>query len=159
GEAPHVGQVLTKPGEPYYELIKLWIGQGVGLDLKAPRVTAIDISPKNPVIPLIGMKQQMAVLATYSDGSVRDVSAEVCMESSNTEVATVDKQGLVTAVRRGEAAMLARYEGAYTATTLVVMGDRTGFAWKDVPENNWIDSLVYEKLKKVKVLPSDVCTD
>ena len=26
--------------------------------------------------------------------------------------------------------MLARYEGAYAATTLIVMGDRTGFAWK-----------------------------
>src|SRR5262249_42101583 len=144
GEAPHVGQVLTRPGEPYYDLLKLWIGQGVNLDLKAPRVTAIDIVPKNPTIPLIGMKQQMAVLAAYSDGSVRDISAEVFIESSATEFATVDKQGLVTAVRRGESAMLARYEGAYTATTLVVMGDRSGFAWKDVPENNWIDALVYE---------------
>ena len=28
--------------------------------------------------------------------------------------------------------MLARYEGAYAATTLIVMGDRSGFAWKDV---------------------------
>ena len=39
----------------------------------------------------------------------------------------MDKQGLVTAVRRGEATMLARYEGTYTATTLVVMGDRKRF--------------------------------
>ena len=29
--------------------------------------------------------------------------------------------------------MMARYEGAYAATTLIVMGDRSGFAWKDVP--------------------------
>lgn len=55
--------------------------------------------------------------------------------------------------------MLARYEGAYTATTLVVMGDRTGFAWQPVPENNYVDTLVYEKLKQVKVLPSGLCTD
>src|SRR5262249_40855731 len=34
-----------------------------------------------------------------------------------------------------------------------------GFAWKDVPENNWIDALVYEKLKQVKVLPSELCSD
>jgi hypothetical protein len=101
----------------------------------------------------------MAVLATYTDGTVRDVTAEAFVESSNTEVAAVDKQGLVTAVRRGEAAMLARYEGAYTATTLIVMGDRSGFAWQDVPEFNYIDKLVYEKLKQVKVLPSDLCTD
>src|SRR5205085_10604420 len=101
----------------------------------------------------------MAVYATYGDGSTRDVSAEAFVESSNTEVLTADKAGLVTAVRRGEAAVMVRYEGAYTATTLIVMGDRTGFAWKDAPANNWIDELVYEKLKAVKVLPSDLCTD
>jgi hypothetical protein len=39
------------------------------------------------------------------------------------------------------------------------MGDRTGFAWNDVPEYNYVDTLVYEKLKQVKILPSDVCTD
>src|SRR5207248_84195 len=57
------------------------------------------------------------------------------------------------------ATVLARYEGAYAAAGLVVMGDRSGFAWKDVPEYNYIDKLVYEKLRQVKVLPSDVCTD
>ena len=41
--------------------------------------------------------------------------------------------GLMTAVRRGEAPILARYEGAYAATTLTVMGDRSGFAWQQPP--------------------------
>src|SRR5207248_9142565 len=106
-----------------------------------------------------GMKQQMKVLARYGDGSVRDISAEAFIESSNTEVAKVDKRGLVTAERRGEAAVLARYEEAYTATTLIVMADRRGFAWNDVPEYTYIDTLVDEKLKQVKILPSDLCTD
>ena len=159
GGVAHVGGVLFKPGEPYYELLRAWIAQGVQLDPSVPRVAAIDIFPKGPVVPLPGMKQQMRVLATYTDGSTRDVSAEAFVESSNTEVATVDKTGLVTAVRRGEATMLARYEGAYAASTLIVMGDRTGFVWKEVPEHNYIDTLVYEKLKQVKVLPSDLCTD
>jgi hypothetical protein len=159
GGVPHVGGVLCQPGEPAYELFKAWIAGGVRFDPESPRVTGIDIFPKGPVVPLPGMKQQMAVLATYSDGSVRDVSAEAFIESSNTEVATVDRAGLVTAVRRGEAAMLARYEGAYTATTLVVMADRSGYEWKPVPEYNWIDSLVFEKLRGVKLLPSELCTD
>ncbi len=160
GAAPHVGGVLTQPGEPYYELLRAWIGQGVKLDLQSPRVTGLDIYPKSPVIPLIGMKQQMAVLATYSDGSVRDVTAEAFIESSNTEVVKpADKTGLMLAERRGEATMLARFEGAYTATTTIVMGDRSGFAWKDVREYNTIDRLVDEKLKQVKILPSELCTD
>ena len=32
--------------------------------------------------------------------------------------------------------MLVRYEGNYAATTLTVMGDRSGFAWEDLPANN-----------------------
>jgi hypothetical protein len=156
---PHQGGMLLRPGEPSYELLRAWIADGVKLDLNSPRVTSIDISPKAPILPLPGMKQQMAVLATYSDGTVRDVSAEAFIETSNQEVATVDKQGLVSAVRRGEATMLARYEGSYTATTLIVMGDRSGFAWQDVPEYGPIDKLVDEKLKQVKVLPSGLCDD
>ena len=57
------------------------------------------------------------------------------------------------------AEFLARYEGAYAAAPLFIMGQRSGFAWKDVPQFNYIDTLVYEKLRQVKVLPSDVCTD
>jgi hypothetical protein len=159
GAVPHVGGTLMKPGDPYYELLRLWIAEGARFDKDSPRVTSIDILPKGTVLPLPGMKQQMAVLATYADGRIRDVTAEAFIESSNTEIATCDKQGLVSAVRRGEAAMMARYEGAYAATTLIVMGDRSGYAWQPVEEHNWIDALVYEKLRQVKVLPSELCSD
>jgi hypothetical protein len=159
GGAPHVGGVLMHPGEPYYRMLREWIAGGVKLDLASPRVVKLDIYPPAPVLPLVGMKQQMTVLATYSDRSVRDVTQEAFVESSNTEVATADKQGLVTAVRRGEATMLARYEGNYTAAPLIVMGDRSKFVWHDVAAFNWIDTLVYEKLKAVKIQPGEGCTD
>src|SRR5207248_5492671 len=107
----------------------------------------LEIAPASAVIPRIGMKQQMTVWATYADGSRRDVSAEAFLESSNTEVATIDKQGLITAVRRGETAVLARYEGNYAAATIIIMGDRSNFAWKDTPTYNWIDEMDYDKLK------------
>ncbi len=159
GAVPHVGGVICQPGDPYYELLKAWIAQGVKLDLNTPRVASLDVLPKNHVIPSIGQKQQMAVMATYTDGSVRDVTAEAFLESSNTEVATVDKAGLVSTVRRGETTMLARFEGNYAASTLYVMGDRSGFEWNNPEAFNHLDELVYDKLKRVKVLPSDLCTD
>jgi hypothetical protein len=159
GAVPHVGGVLTSPGEPYYELIRAWIADGVKLDTESSRVASLSILPRGAVIPLPGMKQQMAVYATYTDGKIRDVTAEAFVESSNTEVATVDRQATATAVRRGEATMMARYEGAYAAAALFVMGDRGGFAWKDVETYNYIDKYVYEKLRQVKVLPSEVCED
>lgn len=159
GVVPHVGGVLTQPGEPYYELIRRWISQGVKLDTNTPRVAKIEVTPAAAVIPLPGMKQQLTVWATYADGSKRDVSAEAFLDSSNVEVATMDKQGVVTAVRRGETAILARYEGNYAAATLIIMGDRSGFVWKDTPTYNYIDDLVYAKLKSVKIQPAELCSD
>ena len=81
------------------------------------------------------------MLATYADGTVRDVTLEAFIESGNTEVAEPDKLGLVSVIRRGEAPILARFEGAYTATTITVMGDRSGYEWKDLPANNFVDEL------------------
>jgi hypothetical protein len=159
GGVPHQGGVTMQAGDPNYELLRRWIAQGVKLDLDATRVKSIEILPKNPAVARLGQKQQFAVLATYGDGRVRDVTAEAFLESSNTDVATVDKTGLMTAARRGEATMLARYEGAYTASTAVIMGDRTGFAWEPRPVNNFIDDLVDAKLKKVKVQASPLADD
>ena len=159
GAVPHQGGVTMQPGDPNYELIRRWISQGVKLDLDAVRVKSLDIFPKNPTVSRLGQKQQFAILATYANGRVRDVTAEAFVESSNTEVATVEKGGLVTAARRGESTMLARYEGAYAASTVVVMGDRTGFAWEERPVYNFIDELVDAKLQKVKVQASTLADD
>jgi Protein of unknown function (DUF1553)/Protein of unknown function (DUF1549)/Bacterial Ig-like domain (group 2) len=159
GAVPHVGGVVWNPGDPYYEMTKLWITEGVKLDRDSPRVARLEISPKDPTLGALGSRQQFAAYATYTDGTVRDVTAEAFIDSSNTEVATVDKAGLITTVRRGEATVLARYEGAYAASTIVSMGDRSGFTWNNPPAFNKIDELVYEKQKRVKVLPSDLCTD
>jgi WD40 repeat protein/mono/diheme cytochrome c family protein len=159
GAVPHVGGVLMKPGEPAYEVLRAWIAEGARLDLGTPRVVKIDVVPNNPIIPAEGGRQQFRVVATYADGRTRDVSREAFVESGNIEVATVDKVGIATALRRGEAPMLARYEGAYAATTVTVMGDRTGFAW--TPPETWgrIDELVASKWERMKILPSGLCSD
>lgn len=156
---PHVGGQLTKPGEAYYEIIKKWIGQGAILKHNSPRVAEIEIFPRNPIIQREGNKQQFRIIARYADGTQKDVSQEAIVESGNTEVATHNKTGLLTAVRRGEAPILARFEGAYAATTLTVMGDRTGFTWKQPPSYNRIDELVAAKWQRMKILPSELCTD
>jgi hypothetical protein len=159
GQIPHVGGMLTQPGEPYYEILRQWIASGVKLDMATPRVTKIDVYPQNPIVPRAGMKQQIVVIATYADGKTRDVSAEAFVESGNIEVIEANKHGVLTMLRRGEAPVLVRYEGSYAATTLTVMGDRSGFTWTQPPANNYIDELVYAKLQRVKTSVSGLCTD
>ena len=156
---PHEGGQLTKMGEDYYEILKSWIAGGAKLDLKSSRVTGIELSPKNPVVQKTGDKQQMRVIATYADGKKRDVTAEAFIETGNSDVATTDKTGLVVTARRGEAPMLARFEGSYASTIVTVMGDRSGFEWKDMPTNNKVDEFVAAKLKRTKTLPSGLASD
>ncbi|MFP6604307.1 MAG: DUF1549 domain-containing protein, partial [Pirellulaceae bacterium] len=156
---PHVGGQPIPPNEPYYQLIRGWIAGGAKLNLDSPRVASIELYPINPVVQQLGSRQQMRVVATYTDGTTNDVTAESFIESGNTDVAEADNMGLVTASRRGEAPILARYEGAYIATTMTVMGDRSGFNWKATPANNYIDELVAKKLQRMKILSSDLCSD
>lgn len=159
GSIPHVGGQLTKPGEAYYELIRDWIASGVPFQKDSPRVRSIEIFPKNPILPRANLKQQIIVTATYHDGSQRDVTREAFVESGNIELIKEEKGGVVRVIRRGEAPVLVRYEGAYAATTLTVMGDRSGFVWSNPEEFNYIDHHVYNKLKRMKILPSELCTD
>jgi hypothetical protein len=159
GSIPHVGGVRTDVGQPYYELVREWITQGVKLDLNTPRVSKIEVNPVNPIVPREGMKQQITVMATFADGLVRDVTREAFIESGNIEVIEANPGGILTTLRRGEASVLVRYEGAYAATTIICMGDRTGFAWEQRPQFNYIDQHVDKKLLQVKIQPSELCSD
>lgn len=156
---PHVGGQLTKPGEVYYNIVRRWIAAGAKVDHKSPRVVSIEVQPQGAVVDRAGRNQQMRVLARYADGRVRDVTREAFIESGNLEVVSAAPGGLLTALRRGEAPVLARYEGAYAAATLTVMGDRSGFQWVEPPKNNHIDDLTAAKWKQMKILPSELCTD
>jgi WD40 repeat protein/mono/diheme cytochrome c family protein len=156
---PHEGGQVTKPGDKYYAILHEWISTGAKLNLNTARVTSIALSPQKPVIQNIGGRQQMRVIATYSNGEKRDVTAEAFVSSSNQDVTDADKGGLVTVLRRGEAAVLARFEGAYAATTITAMGDRSGFVWKQPETWGDIDQLTATKWKQMKIAPSGLCSD
>jgi WD40 repeat protein len=159
GSVPHQGGQVTKEDSKHYRIIEEWIAAGAKLDTEVARVASIEVFPKNPTIQLIGAMQQVRVVASYTDGSRRDVTREAVITSGEAEIATIDGAALLTALRRGEAPVLARYEGAYTATTITVMGDRTGFEWKQPETWSRIDELTADKWNRMKIEPSGLCTD
>ena len=158
-EAPHEGGRRMRTDEKYYHILRQWIASGAKLKTDSAKVVAIELSPSNPIVQAIGSKQQFRVSARYADGSTRDVTNEAFIESGNTDAAAVDSQGLVTTLRRGEAPMLARFEGNYIATTLTIMGDRSGFQWKEPVTWSRIDELVASKWKRMQIEPSDLAAD
>ncbi|MBT3267065.1 DUF1549 domain-containing protein [Candidatus Poribacteria bacterium] len=159
-EVPHRGGQVVVPGSEDHRLLERWIAEGVASDADSvARVASLEVLPAAADISMPGMEQQMLVIAHYADGTTRDVTREAVFTSSVIDVATVEKGGLVTAVRRGETAVLTRYEGAYGTTGVVVMGERDGYRWVETPEYNYIDRHVHAKLQRLKMLPSELCTD
>lgn len=161
-EIPHEGGQLVNPDHDYYKVLEKWILDGGQVKKSsATKVVSLKIYPLNPVVERKDFFQQMKVTAVYSDGNERDVTREAFLESGNTEVGeAVDGwPGLVKALRRGEAPILVRYEGAYASTILTVMGDRTGFVWKEPAFNNAIDKYVAQKWKRMKIRPSGLADD
>ena len=160
GEVPHEGRQAIKPNSREYQLIRQSIVEGTKFEAPSVgRATSVEILPGEVEIDLPGRSQQFLVVARYADGSTRDVTREAHFSVSNTEVTSVNKEGLVNALRRGEAALLVRYEGLYGTALITIMGDRSGYEWVQAPENNFIDKHVNAKLRKVRVLPSDLCSN
>lgn len=170
GEVEHGGGQIVASDSKYYQLIRSWITAGAKLEASPVRTQRIEIQPQQPVLQREGGVQQMRVVAYFDDGTSRDVTREAFIESGNLEIANVGwlanlgeggsgGAGLVQAIRRGETPILARYDGAYAATTLTVMGDRSGFAWTEPATNNRIDELVADKWERMKIEPSGLCHD
>ena len=67
-----------------------------------PVCQTIEITPGTVDIK-VGQTSQLAAMGTFSDGSSRDVTAEVTWASANPEFLSVDAKGLVTATGQGSA--------------------------------------------------------
>src|SRR5205823_13172750 len=103
--------------------------------------------------------QQTSVRATFSDGEQRDATPLVKSSSSDDALATVSRDGLVEGQRRGEAAVLCRYQHLTRSVHLTFIDDVPGFRWPDPPAANAIDRDLFEKLKLLQIPPSGLCSD
>lgn len=159
GGVPHEGGRVLDTSSRYYSLMHEWIASGLKPEVQAEgRATKIEVLPAEINLALAGMTQRLLVIAHYPDGSTRDVTREAVFTAGNIEVAAI-KENSVAGIRRGEAAILVRYEGNYATAPMSVMGDRAEFAWAETAELNYIDTHINSKLQKMKILPSELCDD
>jgi hypothetical protein len=157
---PHVGGFLFDTDSRFYRTLQRWIAEGVQSDAgKVTRVSRIEVVPNDVIVADAGAQEQLLVLAHYDDGKTRDVTRDSFFTSSVFTVAEVTPAGQVTALRRGETAVIVRYEGQFATASITVLGDRASYAWVDVPENNYVDTLINKKLKKIKALPSELAAE
>src|SRR5205809_306951 len=83
-------------------------------------LTGITLSPAAASVP-VNTTQQFTATGNYSDGSSRDLTALVTWGSSSTAVATVDANGLVTAVAAGTTTITATVGSFSDSSTLTVV--------------------------------------
>ena len=82
-------------------------------------LTSISVVPAASSIP-VHTTQQFSATGSYADGSSSDLTALVTWKSSSTAVATVDINGIVTAVAPGTSTISASIGGVTGSTTLTV---------------------------------------
>ena len=166
GGVPHGGGVRIRRGSYEYKMLHRWIASGMPFgDADAPRVKSIRITPNERQLTMRG-RQQLRVIATWTDGRTADVTRHAKFQTNNETIAKVDEFGRVTAGDvPGEAAVMAAYMGAVdTFRTLIPRPDPRDFRKSpgssiNLPPNNFIDTHVAAKLKKLNITPSQPCDD
>jgi hypothetical protein len=160
GRVTHTGGKLYGKESSLYKTIVRWLEAGAPRDpAGTPKVVDLEIHPEQSVLEGDGAQQQIIVRAVYSDGTTRDVTHETTFLTNNDVTTTVDGKGMMTAGTRGEAFIMARYDQITVGTQVLVIPEMPDFKFPNEPEANYIDTLVHNKLKKIRITPSGVCDD
>ncbi len=160
GAVSHTGGKRFDAQSEYYHTLHAWLKSGAANDTgKVPTVEKLEIYPPLAVLEGEGSQQNMIARATYSDGTDRDVTELASFLTNNDNSAPIDADGRVTAAKRGEAFVLARFESKNVGSQILVLP--AGLAYEPPSEKpaNYVDELVGTKLARLRILPSEICTD
>lgn len=157
---PHGGGQKIDPRSYRDRRLLRWIAEGAkfdsGEDLST-RIAGIEIEPRQQVL-LEGEAQQIRLSTIDAQGNRRCVTNEAEYESNAEFIADVDSRGLIQASDvPGEAAILVRHLGHVAVCRITL--PRLGVTFRRPAEHNFIDTLVWDKLKRLGIEPSDEADD
>ncbi|WP_240418466.1 S-layer homology domain-containing protein [Paenibacillus periandrae] len=85
-----------------------------------PTLVSLSVEPSNFSLKTLGATQPLSIFAKYSDAAVRAITKEASYASSTPTVASVSKEGIVTAIANGTASITISY-GGKTANVPVIV--------------------------------------
>ena len=162
GKTPHGGGKRLDVDSPEYQTLLNWVRQG--MPRKAPSAAtlqSITVSPPSLILAA-SQTQALTVTAKYSDGAERDVTRLTAFQSNEAPIASVNENGLVTAGQiTGDAAIMARFMGQIAVCDVMIPRPEVipAEVYAQLPRNNFIDELVWQKLQRLNITPSPVCDD
>ena len=160
GSVPHTGGKRFGTDSEEYTTMLRWLKAGGNNDQgEVPKVLSVELYPPTAVLDGADATQQLTARAKYSDGTDRDVTSLAVFSSNNDTAATVSSDGMVTAHERGEAFIMARFETHTVGRQFIMLPKGLQYTDPKTPEFNFVDTLIYNKLRKLRILPSGVCSD
>jgi hypothetical protein len=160
GSVAHTGGKRFDKSSDFYKAVYQWLAAGAPHDPPTvAKVTSVEIHPTEMVIEGQNVDRPLQVIARYSDGSIRDVTSLAVFFTNNDPTAKVSPTGVVTSGDRGEAFVMARFDTTTVGTQVIVVPKALAFTFPKIEERNYVDSLIDDKLKKLRIAPSGLCTD
>ena len=167
GAMPHGGGRRIAPDSEVAAVIRDWIVQGLaGPRPDDLRGLSLGVEPSELIIPVpkegaaAGTREApvgLRVLATFADGTSRDVTRWAAYDIREKLTADVSRQGVVTAHRPGKTAVQVRYLGQVAVVSVSV----PYFASSDIdfPTQNYIDQLAVAEWRRLGAKPAPLADD
>lgn len=160
GQAPHGGGPRFDEGSPAHETLLRWVREGAHDDPpEIAEAVRLELYPPEAVLAGEGQRQRLTARVVYSDGSSRDVTPWAVYLSNNDNSAAVDEQGVVTSGKSGEAFVMARFATFTVGVPVITLPGGSTEPLEPPPAWNVVDEAVHNKLRKLRIAPSSVCTD
>lgn len=161
GTVPHTGGKLIKPDSPFHQTLVEWIRDGARYDAgEIAQPTAIEVQPRQLVLTGADVRIPFTVRASYSDGTDRDVTTLSTFSTSNDNSVTIDpREGLAASKNRGEGFLLARFHTFTEGSQAIVVPPDPNYRRPEIAANNYVDTHVFEKLNKLRIIPSGLADD
>ncbi len=159
GAVPHTGGKLFDKESEYCQTLLKWLQAGAPADkTEPPAVVGVDLYPPGAVIEGAKSIQQFVARARYSDGTDRDVTNLALFNSNNSNSLKISKDGTAEAAVRGEAFVTARFDAFTVGGQVLVLPKDLQYTPPKIT-GNYIDKLVGAKLNRLRILPSELCSD
>jgi len=157
----HGGGERMKADSWQYQLMRRWIESGArGVGEGNYKSVKLEVTPGEVLFSDEGQRTALRVVACWSDGSVEDVTPLCRYQTNDESIADIDGDGVVTSKGRGDTHVVAFYDsGVAVAPVLRPVSKKAGPSYPDVPTPTKIDELIVAKLRKLGIVPSEVCSD
>jgi hypothetical protein len=159
GLVPHEGRVRFEPGSRYHQTLLEWIGaRAPGPDTNETGAVRLELLPGGRTLR-VGETQQLLARSISATGEARDVTWLAQFFSNDENTVSITPEGKVKALRHGETAIRAHFQGQVEVIIFTIPYDNEVPEGEFASKDNAIDAAVFAKLKALRLPPSDGCND